>query len=164
MSDAHEDQDVRQGYGSDLPPGNWSKYKFPPERVALDDFEVTSPAGATIYPHRGESFWALPYANERQLSEAGIDYFHGIETSDDEQRDDSFERVKRHLAKIVVDWDITDNENRRYDAPTKVEAWADIPTQLFWHIWRKVQGVEDAPKDKRGSRRSRRGSSTQRSG
>lgn len=160
--DEYEGETGGQGYGSDLPPGDWSKYKFPPEFVGLDDFEITTPGGAVVNPHKGEGFWALPYVQERQLSEAGLDYFRALESGEDDQRDETFQLIRESLARIVVAWTITDNERKRYPDPKTPASWDEVPPKLFWHIWRAVQGAETEGKDKTDSGGSRRGSSTKR--
>lgn len=121
------------------------------EVIPLDDFEITTPRGAKLHPHAGESITILAYGFSLADQER-FEKFKELHESDQDKAEAEFNAIAGILGTLVVDWDITDPMGAPYPKPrvagkSDLSALKAIPSLLFVHLMGVVKGDEPDPKD-----------------
>lgn len=148
-------------------PFEW-RGRIAPDPLSLDDFEITTPSGATIYPHKGETVWCRVYGapmtqDTAELRRVGSEFQSAVAGSDPGAVDAAGIRLTGFVLTRAVGWNITDPETGDpYPQPTAgAEAvYGALPGALLLWLFFRLAGME-APSDRgKGSSGSPSGPST----
>lgn len=125
--------------------------RIAPDALSLDDFQVTTPSGATIRPHAGEVVWCRPYGStiSRSLATVGsaLEAFRGAAESD---QGEDIEAACLQMADTICDravaWTLTDPySGEAYPQPAAGPraVYDALPSTLFLWLFSKLAGLED---------------------